>query len=305
MWLSRSTLMPRYSSTVSLTSDCRRSCERTRASSSSKLKGFGEVVVGAEIEALDAVLHRVARAQDEHRLLEAALAPLAQQVEAIAVGQTEVEDDEVVSGLAERVARLAAGARAGDRVGALREPLLEELRRGAVGLRRSESSCVTPAGGVAPGSTVSRAAHAGSVYARPRRGFPERSLRLRGLTIMARLPAATGGASSTRPRRILRPTIGASACRARWAPGAPRRSSSVSRSAAASSGCRPRSRRNCMRPARRCCAGCSAASSPCAARSRWRSSAPRCPGRAASSPICWNATDRCPRFSMAGLVSRS
>src|SRR6185437_12531014 len=48
-------------------------------------EGLGQVIVGAEVETLDAILHRVARAEDEHGLVEAGAAPFREQVQAVAV----------------------------------------------------------------------------------------------------------------------------------------------------------------------------------------------------------------------------
>ena len=39
-------------------------------------EGLGQVVIGAKVQALDAILDRVARTQDDDRLIEAAAAPL-------------------------------------------------------------------------------------------------------------------------------------------------------------------------------------------------------------------------------------
>ncbi len=92
---------------------------------------LGQIVVGAEVEALDAVLDRVARAEDHHRFVEAGLAPFAQQVEPVAVGQAQVEHDGVVTGFAQGIARLAAGRCPGCGIAALGQPLLQELTQAA------------------------------------------------------------------------------------------------------------------------------------------------------------------------------
>src|SRR6185312_15479555 len=90
-------------------------------------EGLGQVIVGAEVETLDAILHRVARAEDEHGLVEAGAAPFREQVQAVAVGQAEVENDHVIVGFGQRIAGLPAGADPAHRVGAFAEPLLEKL----------------------------------------------------------------------------------------------------------------------------------------------------------------------------------
>ena len=60
------------------------------------LEGLGEVVVGAEAEAADLAVGVVHPREDQHRRLHTRRAQLAQNVEAVHVGQAEVEDDDVV-----------------------------------------------------------------------------------------------------------------------------------------------------------------------------------------------------------------
>jgi len=48
-------------------------------------EGLGQIIIRAKVQALDAILDRVARTQDDDRLIEAAAAPLAQQFESVAV----------------------------------------------------------------------------------------------------------------------------------------------------------------------------------------------------------------------------
>ena len=76
------------------------------------LERLDEVVVGAGIEALDARVDRVARGQHQDRHVAAVLAQQPRDVDAVELGQAEVEDDEVGRELA-RVAerRLAVVAR--------------------------------------------------------------------------------------------------------------------------------------------------------------------------------------------------
>ena len=67
-----------------------------RAISSANANGLAEIVVGAGVEAGDAVLDRAARGEDQHRRADAGLAQAAQQLAAVRVRQTEVEDDQIV-----------------------------------------------------------------------------------------------------------------------------------------------------------------------------------------------------------------
>src|ERR1019366_6508135 len=85
-----------------------------------------QVVIGTEVQPFDAILYGVSGAQDQDRFVEAGLAPLLQKPEAVAVRQSQIEDDGVMAGLAERVAGLAAGPRPGHRIGAVQKRLLEE-----------------------------------------------------------------------------------------------------------------------------------------------------------------------------------
>ncbi len=57
-----------------------------------------QIIVGAEFQALDAIVHGVARAQDQHRRAGLAVADLLQHAEAVHVGQHQVENDQVVLG---------------------------------------------------------------------------------------------------------------------------------------------------------------------------------------------------------------
>ena len=56
-----------------------------------ELEGLDEVVVGAGVQPGDAVLHAVARGEDEHRHRAPLAAPLAQPAHAVAAGQAEAE----------------------------------------------------------------------------------------------------------------------------------------------------------------------------------------------------------------------
>ncbi len=60
-----------------------------------QVEGFEQVVIGAGLQAVDAVGHRVPRGEDQHRNLQALAAQLLQQLEAVFVGQAEVEHHDV------------------------------------------------------------------------------------------------------------------------------------------------------------------------------------------------------------------
>ena len=62
-----------------------------RASSSENANGFGEVIVGASVEAENPVFDRVLRRKDEHRRLNAALAQRRENIDTVAARQHEIE----------------------------------------------------------------------------------------------------------------------------------------------------------------------------------------------------------------------
>ncbi|MNY22944.1 hypothetical protein D3C86_1565850 [compost metagenome] len=64
--------------------------------------GFDDVVVGARVQSGDAVADRVARGGDEHRRAVLACAQIAQQCQAVALGQAQIQQDEVVGVGAQR-----------------------------------------------------------------------------------------------------------------------------------------------------------------------------------------------------------
>src|SRR5471032_1781240 len=71
----------------------------------SRFKGFEHVVVGAAVQALDAVMQFVARGQDNHWRMTIALAETRQQRHAVNTWQTEIENHEFVAILRERLLR--------------------------------------------------------------------------------------------------------------------------------------------------------------------------------------------------------
>jgi hypothetical protein len=74
------------------------STARIRPSSSSRLKGFGDVVVPASVEALDTIRHLVPGGQEDHRNLGTAVTHPAERLEPVAVGQHHVEQDKIRPG---------------------------------------------------------------------------------------------------------------------------------------------------------------------------------------------------------------
>ncbi len=72
------------------------------------VEGFGDVIVGAGVEALHFVAPAIARRQNEHRHGAAVLAPGLEDGNAVAFGQADVEHDRVIGlGVAEKPAFLA------------------------------------------------------------------------------------------------------------------------------------------------------------------------------------------------------
>lgn len=70
-----------------------------------QVEGFEQVVIGAGLQAVDAVGHRIARGEDQHRDFQALAALLLQQLEAVFVRQAEVEHHDVERGRPEHRAR--------------------------------------------------------------------------------------------------------------------------------------------------------------------------------------------------------
>ena len=76
----------------------RRSSARTRASKFDEGEGLHQVVVGALFQALDAIVQRAARAQDQHRGTNFAIADFFQHLKAVHIGQHAVQNHQVVVG---------------------------------------------------------------------------------------------------------------------------------------------------------------------------------------------------------------
>ncbi len=91
---------------------------------------MGKVVVGSRVEARDAFTDGVPSREHEHRDGIAPRPQLAAEPAAVAIGQTEVEDDERIRGFAQQVAGRGEVVSKVDRVTFLHEPALEHARQG-------------------------------------------------------------------------------------------------------------------------------------------------------------------------------
>ena len=72
------------------------------------MERFGDVVVGAEIEAAHPVLDSVARGHDEHRHLRAPHARAFEHLESVESGKADVEQHDVVVGREQRAVGVMA-----------------------------------------------------------------------------------------------------------------------------------------------------------------------------------------------------
>ena len=82
---------------------------------------LGQVIVGTEVEAVHAVLDRVARGEHEDADRGSAGAQSAQDLEAVDVGEPDVEHDEIVDLMAEERVGVLADCRVIDRVSRARQ----------------------------------------------------------------------------------------------------------------------------------------------------------------------------------------
>ena len=87
-----------------------------------------QVVVGAGVEAADAILDRVARGQHQHRRPDAVRAQPAADLDAVHAGEHQVEHDRVVLGRARHPQRVFAGAGDVGGVRLLDEPAPQQRR---------------------------------------------------------------------------------------------------------------------------------------------------------------------------------
>jgi len=98
-----------------------------------QIKGLGQVVVRAGVQAQHAVAHRAARGEDEHWRVQALGAGLGQHLEAVAAGQAEVQHDHIGRAHTPAVQRaVAIGAGDDAHAPALEAALQRELQRSLV-----------------------------------------------------------------------------------------------------------------------------------------------------------------------------
>src|SRR5262249_50689839 len=108
-----------------------------------------QVVVGAGVEAGDAIVDRIARGEQQDRRGHAAPAQLAEQREAVELGEQDGEPDDGVACGPRVVAPFAAIARHVDGVARLRKSLAKRTGNAAFVLDDQQPHAVTPGGGVA------------------------------------------------------------------------------------------------------------------------------------------------------------
>jgi hypothetical protein len=78
----------------------RRLTSQKRAKASEQLfqtEGLRQVIVGAKVQPFDAVLDGIPGAQNQYGFIEGRLTPLFEQFKAIAIGQSQIQNDRVVS----------------------------------------------------------------------------------------------------------------------------------------------------------------------------------------------------------------
>ena len=90
----------------------RRTIARRRDSSSSMLERLGQIIVGAGVDAVDALGPAAARGQDQHRHAAAVGAPALEHRQAVHLRQAEIEDDgAIIFGVAAKPGLLAVARR--------------------------------------------------------------------------------------------------------------------------------------------------------------------------------------------------
>src|SRR5665213_563772 len=97
-----------------------------------QVERLGHVVVGAQVEPLDALVERVARGEDQYRDVRAPVAQPAQHAQAVDLGQRDVEHDDIVTVDGQRLVRGVAVGGVVDGVAALVERAHERRRQHAV-----------------------------------------------------------------------------------------------------------------------------------------------------------------------------
>jgi len=104
-----------------------------------RLERLQHVVVGAAVQALHAVVQFIARGEDDHRRVTIALAETRKQRHAVDAGQAEIENDELVAVLRERLFGEDAVVHHVDREAGLFEAALNAARDGAVVFDQKDS----------------------------------------------------------------------------------------------------------------------------------------------------------------------
>ena len=86
-----------------------------------------QIIVGAEFQTFDAVVHRAARAEDQHRRAGLAVADLLEDLQPVHVGQHHVQDDQIVIGRVNQVDRRLAVSGGIDRIAGALQAALQEI----------------------------------------------------------------------------------------------------------------------------------------------------------------------------------
>ena len=236
---------------------------------------LGQVVVGAKVEAADAIVNHVAGGQDEHRRPDAVGASRLQHRPAVELRQHQVENDGVVRHLPDLEERLFAVLGEIDGELPLPRAPVEASARGRARLRRPEASPVAPRSQFSARSAGRRTRRSHRRPTRCRHGLASRtsgrareSRRCRPATPgCRRRPARPEGCATRRHRaraRLHRPGGSGSRERRDRAPvpgaGDRARRDRNSRGPDSARRCRRRVRRRCSlrRTDARICAGCCA-----------------------------------------------
>ena len=149
-----------------------------------------QVVVGAAIEAGDAVVDAVARRQDHDRYVARGVAQVRNDVEAVAVGKAEVEDDRVVGDALRRREPVLAGCERVDSESEARETVNDRLRQALVILDQKNAHRVTPpdSGGRCPAAAEAKPGRGRQMTAATRQVEPLVARFGRGYAPRARVP---------------------------------------------------------------------------------------------------------------------
>ena len=109
-----------------------------------EIERLDQVIVGARVEPLDAGRRAVARRNDQHRQVGAALARRAQHVHALQAGQAQVEQHQVVVETVERQLRLAAVAHPVHRIAFATQAIDQALADHRIIFHQQQSHADTP-----------------------------------------------------------------------------------------------------------------------------------------------------------------